>query len=108
MIPLAVVLSKQPFLSKPRAPGVNSAKIRPLELAIAGVVHWAAESPTVMRNPKICECTSFQHYPWHTLSMARAPNLYTHKCVCVCVCVSCVVCGYVHGRPVRQRDVVEA
>jgi len=52
LIPLALVLSRQPFMMKPRAPGVNSAKLRPLDIAISGAVHWAANSPTVMRQPK--------------------------------------------------------
>jgi len=52
-IPLALMLSKQPFVTRPRQTGVNAAKIKPLELAICGAVHWAAGSPTVMRNPKI-------------------------------------------------------
>lgn len=52
-VPLALVLSKQPFTVRPRGNGVNAAKLRPLELAISGAVHWAVDSPTVMRNPKV-------------------------------------------------------
>merc|ERR1719502_1780617 len=52
-IPLAIVLSRQPFMIKPRAPGVNSAKLRPLEVAVAGAVQFAAHSPTFLRNPKL-------------------------------------------------------
>ena len=55
LIPLAIVLSKQPMMMKPRAPGVNSAKMKPLELAISGAVHFAATSPTFVRNPKLHE-----------------------------------------------------
>ena len=52
LIPLAVVLSRQPFMVKPRAPGVNSGKLRPIDVAVAGAVHFAAGSPTFIRNPK--------------------------------------------------------
>ena len=55
MIPLMLMLSKQPFVVRPRQNGVNAAKIKPLELAICGAVHWAATSPTTMRNPKLYE-----------------------------------------------------
>lgn len=55
MIPLMLMLSKQPFVVRPRQMGVNAAKVKPLELAICGLVNWAAESPTVMRNPKLYE-----------------------------------------------------
>ena len=53
LIPLAVVLSRQPFMVKPRAPGVNSAKMKPLDIAISGAVHFAAKSPTFMRKPEL-------------------------------------------------------
>ena len=53
VIPLMLVLTRQPFVVRPRGSGVNAAKIKPLELAISGAVHWAAESPMVMKNPKI-------------------------------------------------------
>ena len=46
MIPLALVLGRQPFLKKERGSGVNAMKMRPLEVAIAGAVHFAADSPT--------------------------------------------------------------
>jgi hypothetical protein len=52
-IPLAMVLSRQPFMMRERSLGVNAAKMRPLDLAISGVTHWAARSPTTMRNPKL-------------------------------------------------------
>jgi len=52
-IPLAMVLAQQPFMEKPRQPGVNRVKLIPLQLAITGSVHWAQTSPTVMRNPKL-------------------------------------------------------
>jgi len=55
MIPLMLMLSKQPFVVRPRQTGVNAAKVKPLELAICGVVNWAATSPTTMRNPKLYE-----------------------------------------------------
>ena len=55
MIPLMLLLSKQPFVVRPRQTGVNAAKVKPLELAICGIVHWAAESPMTMKNPKLYE-----------------------------------------------------
>ena len=54
-LPLAMMLSKQPFVVRQRQPGVNGIKLRPLDLAVSGAIHWAAESPTVFRNPKIGE-----------------------------------------------------
>lgn len=53
LVPLGVVLTQQPFMQKPREPGVNRGKIVPLQLAVSGAVHWAKASPTVLRNPKI-------------------------------------------------------
>ena len=55
LISLAMVLSKQPFMMRPRQPGVNSFKLKPLEVGIAGAVHWAATSPTALKNPKLAE-----------------------------------------------------
>lgn len=55
LIPIAMVLSKQPFMVRPRASGVNALKLRPLELAISHAVHWSTTSPTVIRNPKIAK-----------------------------------------------------
>jgi hypothetical protein len=52
-IPLTMVLAQQPFMEKPRQPGVNRVKLIPLQLAITGGVHWAQTSPTTMRNPKL-------------------------------------------------------
>jgi len=52
-IPLAMVLSQQPLMMKPRQPGVNRAKLVPLQLAVHGVMEWAKSSPTTMRNPNI-------------------------------------------------------
>uniref|UniRef100_A0A7S2DRQ7 Uncharacterized protein n=1 Tax=Haptolina brevifila TaxID=156173 RepID=A0A7S2DRQ7_9EUKA len=52
-IPLAIVLSKEPFVVRPRVSGTNALKVRPLELALAGAVHWACVSPTVLRNPAL-------------------------------------------------------
>lgn len=52
-IPLGIVLSRQPFMVKPRMSGVNAAKMRPLELAIVGAVQFAAGSPTFVRNPQL-------------------------------------------------------
>ena len=46
LVPLALVLSQQPFMMKPRTPGVNRAKIVPLQLAVAGAIHWAETSPS--------------------------------------------------------------
>lgn len=53
LVPLAMVLLQQPFLVKPRAPGVNRAKVVPLTLAVSGAVLWAKDSPTTLRNPAI-------------------------------------------------------
>ena len=53
MIPLALVLGRQPFLKKERGSGVNAMKMRPLEVAIAGAVHFAADSPTFIRKPHL-------------------------------------------------------
>ena len=52
LVPLALVLSQQPFMMKPRTPGVNRAKIVPLQLAVAGAIHWAETSPSLMRQPQ--------------------------------------------------------
>jgi len=53
LIPLAMVLSQQPFMVKPRAPGVNRGKVVPLQLAVCGVLHWAKSSPTTLRNRQL-------------------------------------------------------
>lgn len=53
LVPLAIVLSQSPFMLKPRMPGVNRGKMVPLQLAAAGAVHWAAESPMALRRPQI-------------------------------------------------------
>ena len=52
-IPLAMVLSQQPLMIKPRQAGVNRAKIVPLQLTVAGLMDWAKKSPTTLRNPII-------------------------------------------------------
>jgi len=52
-IPLALVLAKEPFIVRPRVSGTNAAKVRPLELALAAAIHWACESPTVLRQPAL-------------------------------------------------------
>jgi hypothetical protein len=67
---LGMVISKQPFMVRPRQSGVNAAKVRPLEIAIAGAVHWAADSPMVMRNPKIA------YYLNETSRVLLAPHEY--------------------------------
>ena len=53
LIPLALVLSRQPFVMRPRQSGVNALKFRPLDAALMGMVHWGLESPTAMRNPSV-------------------------------------------------------
>lgn len=53
LFPLGLVLMQQPFMLKPRAPGVNRGKLVPLQLAVTGAVYWAKRSPTVLRSPKI-------------------------------------------------------
>jgi len=53
LVPLAMVLAQQPFMEKPRQPGVNRVKLIPLQLAITGAVHWSSTSPTAVRNPKL-------------------------------------------------------
>jgi len=53
LVPLAMVLAQQPFMEKPRQPGINRVKLIPLQLAITGGVHWSATSPTAVRNPKL-------------------------------------------------------
>jgi len=53
LIPLAIVLSRQEFMKRPRGAGVNAAKVKPLDFALTGAVHFAAGSPTFMRNPKL-------------------------------------------------------
>ena len=52
LIPLGLVLARQPFLMRPRGSGVNAIKLRPLDVAIAGSIHWAASSPMILRQPK--------------------------------------------------------
>ena len=52
LVQLALVLSQQPFMMKPRTPGVNRAKIVPLQLAVAGAIHWAERPPSLMRQPQ--------------------------------------------------------
>jgi len=53
LVPLAMVLAQQPFMEKPRQPGVNRVKLIPLQLAITGAVHWSTTSPTALRNPQL-------------------------------------------------------
>ena len=52
-IPLGMILSQQPLMMKPRQPGVNRAKLVPLQLAVSGVMDWAKSSPTTIRNPDL-------------------------------------------------------
>ena len=52
-IPLAVVLSRQPFVVRPRGSGTNAAKVRPIDLAISGAAWFAVDSPTFMRKPQL-------------------------------------------------------
>jgi hypothetical protein len=54
-VSLALTLSQQPFLIKPRQSGENALKLAPLKLAVCGGIHWAAESPMVTKNPKLFE-----------------------------------------------------
>ena len=49
-IPIALVLSRQPFVMRPREQGVNALKLKPLDGAICGLVHWSVDSPTAFRN----------------------------------------------------------
>jgi len=70
LIPLALVLARTPFVVKPRAPGVNSAKIKPLDVALAGAVHFAAGSPMFLRNPK------FHVYLNETAKVLLTPSEY--------------------------------
>lgn len=53
LIPFVMLLSQQPFMVKPRAPGVNRGKVVPLQLAICGTLLWAKESPTLLRNRQL-------------------------------------------------------
>jgi len=53
LISLSLVLSQQPFLIRPRQLGENALKITPLKLAVCGGINWAADSPMVMKNPRI-------------------------------------------------------
>ena len=55
LVTLGMVLSKQPFMVRPRESGKNAFKMKPLDVAIAGAVHWAATSPMVLKNPKYAE-----------------------------------------------------
>jgi len=55
LVALAMVFSKQPFMMRPRQPGVNRFQMKPLEVGIAGAVHWAATSPMVLKNPKYAQ-----------------------------------------------------
>jgi len=48
-----MVLSQQPLMMKPRQPGVNRAKLVPLQLAVNGMMDWAKTSPTTLRNPSL-------------------------------------------------------
>lgn len=52
-VPLAMVISQQPMMIRPREAGVNRRKVVPLQLAVTGAIHWAATSPTTLRNPAI-------------------------------------------------------
>lgn len=54
-ISLALMLSQQPFLIRQRQSGENALKLTPLKLAVCGGVNWAAESPMVMKNPKLLD-----------------------------------------------------
>lgn len=67
---LAMVLAQQPFMEKPRQPGVNRVKLVPLQLAISGSIHQASESPTVMRNPQLAV------YLNNTAQVLLTPHLY--------------------------------
>ena len=49
----AMILSNEAFMARPREPGVNRAKLVPLQLAISGAVHWGCISPMSVRNPRI-------------------------------------------------------
>ena len=51
----AIVLSNQPFVVKPRQSGSNRIKLVPLQLSICAAVHWAKDSPTVLRKPKLAQ-----------------------------------------------------
>jgi len=51
----ALVFSQQPFLVRPRGAGENALKLVPLKLAACGAGNWAAESPFMMRQPKLYE-----------------------------------------------------
>ena len=55
LVTFGMVLSKQPFMVRPRESGKNAFKMKPLDVAIAGAVHWAATSPMVLKNPKYAE-----------------------------------------------------
>lgn len=70
LIPLAMVLGQQPFMEKPRQPGVNRVKLIPLQLAIAGAVQWTKESPMAMRNPQL------GLYLNYTAEVLLTPNMY--------------------------------
>jgi len=69
-VPLAMVLMQQPFMEKPRAPGVNRVKLVPLQLAISGAVAWADKSPSAMRNPAIVKGINA------TAQVLLTPNVY--------------------------------
>lgn len=70
LIPFAMILSQQPFMEKPRQPGVNRVKLIPLQLAIAGAVQWTKESPTALRNPQLGV------YLNYTAEVLLTPNMY--------------------------------
>lgn len=53
LIPLGLMLSQQPFMMKPRQPGVNRVKVVPLQLAVCGSIQWASTSPMMLKNPKL-------------------------------------------------------
>ena len=53
LIPLGLILAQQPFMMKPRQPGVNRVKVVPLHLAACGSIQWAATSAMMQKNDKL-------------------------------------------------------
>jgi len=53
IVAFCLLLSKQPFMVKPREAGVNKLKVVPLDLAICGFMHWAKDSPMMLKNKKL-------------------------------------------------------
>jgi len=53
MVSLGMVFfMNQPFMKRERSPGQNGFKMKPLEVGIAGAVHWAKDSPLFLKNPQ--------------------------------------------------------